>query len=133
MNQFESGGIVAIADVPENLVGKVVQGQPVTIVQIFIGNDAEVLVAGLNRKEYPIAVGNLCGLLDGCKARAARWFLCDIPTHKESLAAYKSVVEQASLDGLTVWHMFEHFDVRFLRFMMQDMVAPLFQPYSILT
>lgn len=130
MNQFETGSLVAIADVPEDLVGKVVQGPPVTVVQTFIGNDEEVLIAGLNRKEYPIMVANLCGLLDGCKARAARWFLCDIPTHKESLAAYESVVEQESLDGLTVWRMFEHFDVLSLRFMMQDMATSLLQTYS---
>ena len=130
MNQFETGSLVAIADVPENLAGKVVQGQPVTIIQTFIGNDTEVLIAGLNRKEYPIAVENLCSLEDSCKARAARWFLCNIPTHKESLAAYNSVVEQVSLDGIEVWHMIEHLDVLSLRFMLKDMAASLLQPYS---
>ena len=130
MNQFESGSLVAIADVPENLEGKVVQGQPVTIVQTFFGNDTEVLIAGLNRKEYPIAVANLCSLEDSCKARAARWFLCDIGTHHESLAAYKQVVRELSLDGLKVWHMFEDYTAHILRNMMRDLAMSLMYPYK---
>ena len=130
MNQFESGGIVAIADVPENLVGKVVQGQPVTIVQTFLGDGTEVLIAGLNRKEYPIAVGDLCSLEDSCKARAARWFLCDIVTHRESLAAYEQVVLEISLDGLEVWHMFEDYTAHILRDMMRDLAMSLMYPYK---
>ena len=130
MSKFESGSLVAIADVSADLVGKVVQGQPVTVVQTFVGNDAEVLVEGLNRKEYPIAVENLCSLEDSCKARAARWFLCNILTHSESLAAYEQVVEERSLEGLEVWHMFEHCTVLSLRFMMKDMFASLMSPYS---
>ena len=131
MNQFESGSLVAIADVSADLVGKVVQGQPVRIVQTFLGNDAEVLVAGLNQKEYPIAVENLCSLEDSCKARAARWFLCDIGTHRESLAAYEQVVRELSLDGLEVWHMFEDYTVHILRDMMRDLAMSLMYPYEL--
>lgn len=130
MNQFESGSIVAIADVPENLAGRVVQGQPVAIVQTFIGNDAEVLVAGLNRKEYPIMVVNLCSIEESCEARAARWFLCDIGTHKESLAAYKQVVRELSLDGLKVRHMFEDYTAHILRYMMEDLKTSLMSTFS---
>lgn len=130
MNQFETGSIVAIADVPENLVGKVVQGQPVTIVQTFIGNDAEVLIAGLNRKEYPIAVENLCSLEDSCKARAARWYIYGLVSHEESLKAYTQVVVEGNIDGLSVWDMFEHFDVLSLRSLLKDMAAYIFQSFS---
>ena len=125
MNQFETGSIVAIADVPENLDGKVVQGQPVTIVQTFIGNNEEVLVAGLNRKEYPIMVADLCSIEESCEARAARWFLCDIGTHKESLAAYEQVVLEISLDGLEVWNMFEDYTAHILRDIMRDLKTSL--------
>ena len=121
MSKFHTGDLVAIADVPENLDGKVVQGQPVTVVQTFFGNDAEVLIAGLNRKEYPIAVENLCSIEESCEARAARWFLCDIVTHKEGLAAYKQVVQELSLDGLEVWHMFKDYPIHNLRNMMIDL------------
>ena len=131
MSKFESGSLVAIADVSADLVGKVVQGQPVTVVQTFVGNDAEVLVEGLNRKEYPIAVENLCSLEDSCKARAARWFLCDIGTHRESLAAYEQVVRELSLDGLEVWHMFEDYTVHILRDMMRDLAMSLMYPYEL--
>lgn len=130
MNQFESGSLVAIADVPENLAGKVVQGQPVTVVQTFVGNDTEVLIAGLNRKEYPIMVANLCSIEESCEARAARWFLCDIVTHKESLAAYKQVVRELSLDGLEVWHMFEDYTAHILRDMMEDLKTSLMSTFS---
>ena len=130
MNQFESGSLVAIADVPEDLAGKVVQGQPVRIVQTFVGDGAEVLVANLAGKEFPIMLGFLCSLEGSCKARAARWFLCNILTHSESLAAYEQVVEERSLEGLEVWHMFEHCTVLSLRFMMKDMFASLMSPYS---
>ena len=130
MSKFHTGDIVAIADVPEDLAGKVVQGQPVTVVQTFVGNDTEVLVAGLNRKEYPIAVENLCSIEESCEARAARWFLCDIVTHRESLAAYEQVVLEISLDGLEVWHMFEDYTVHILRDMMRDLAMSLMYPYK---
>lgn len=129
MNQFESGSLVAIADVPEDLIGKVVQGQPVTVVQTFLGNDAEVLVAGLNQKEYPIMLGFLCSLEDSCKARAARWFLCNLGTHRESLAAYEQVVEERSLEGLEVWHMFEDYTEKLLRDMMEDLKTSLMSTF----
>lgn len=131
MSKFESGSLAAIADVPEDLVGKVVQGQPVRIVQTCFRNDAEVLVEGLNRKEYPIAVGNLCSLKDSCKARAARWFLCDILTHSESLAAYEQVVLNLSLEGLEVWSMFEDYTAHILRDMMRDLAMSLMYPYKL--
>ena len=130
MNQFETGSIAAIADVPEDLAGKVVQGQPVTVVQTFLGEGTEVLIAGLNRKEYPISVENLCSIEDSCKARAARWFLCDIVTHHESLAAYKQVVLDISLDGLEVWHMFEDYTVYNLRDMMVDLKTSHMSTFS---
>ena len=131
MNQFESGSLVAIADVPADLVGKVVQGQPVRIVQTCFRNDAEVLVEGLNRKEYPIAVSNLCSLKDSCKVRSAQWFICDILTHRESLAAYEQVVLNLSLDGLEVWSMFEDCSVHTLRDMMRDLAMSLMYPYKL--
>ena len=131
MNQFESGSLVAIADVPENLAGKVVQGQPVRIVQTYIGDGAEVLVANLAGKEFPIMLGFLCSLEDSCKARAARWFLCDILTHRESLAAYEQVVLNLSLDGLEVWSMFEDCSVHTLRDMMRDLATSLMYPYKL--
>lgn len=129
MNQFESGSLVAITDVPENLAGKVVQGQPVTVVQTFVGNDTEVLIAGLNRKEYPIMVANLCSIEESCEARAARWFICNIGTHRESLAAYKQVVEERSLEGLEVWHMFEDYTEKLLRDMMEDLKTSLISTF----
>ena len=131
MSKFESGSLVAIADVPEALVGKVVQGQPVRIVQTYIGDGAEVLVANLAGKEFPIMLGFLCSLEDSCKARAARWFLCDTLTHRESLAAYEQVVIELSLKGLKVCHMFEDYTVHNLRNMMVDLKTSLMSPYTL--
>lgn len=131
MNQFESGSLAAIADVPEDLVGKVVQGQPVRIVQTYIGDGAEVLVANLAGKEFPIMLGFLCSLEDSCKARAASWFLCVTGPHRESLAAYEQVVRERSLERLEVWHMFEDSDVLSIRFMMRDLFTYLMLPYTL--
>lgn len=125
MNQFESGDLVAIADVPEDLAGKVVQGQPVRIVQTYIGDGAEVLVANLAGKEFPIMLGFLCSLEDSCKARAARWFLTSISNHKESLAAYYRVVEDFSLTGLNLYGDFDGFDVGHLSDLFKDLKSHL--------
>lgn len=130
MNQFESGDLVAIADVPEDLVGKVVQGQPVRIVQTYIGDGAEVLVANLAGKEFPIMLGFLCSLEDSCKARAARWFLSGIGAHRESLAAYEQVAEKVSLDKLEVWPLYGNLNVMSLSLRMRDMKSALLTPYS---
>ena len=125
MNQFESGSLVAIADVPADLVGKVVQGQPVRIVQTYIGDGAEVLVANLAGKEFPIMLGFLCSLEGSCKARAARWFLCNILTHSESLAAYEQVVEEQCLEGLNLYGDFDGFDMVHLSDLFQDLKSHL--------
>lgn len=121
MNQFESGSLVAIADVPEDLVGKVVQGQPVRIVQTYIGDGAEVLVANLAGKEFPIMLGFLCSLEDSCKARAARWFFYGVETHRESLAAYEQVVENQYLGDFRLYSNFDDFDVEHLSVLLQDL------------
>lgn len=125
MNQFESGGLVAIADVPEDLVGKVVQGQPVRIVQTYIGDGAEVLVANLAGKEFPVMLGFLCSLEDSCKARAARWFLSGIGAHRESLAAYEQVVEDYCLGEFSLYSDFDGFDVAHLSDLFQDLKSHL--------
>ena len=125
MNQFESGSLVAIADVPEDLAGKVVQGQPVRIVQTYIGDGAEVLVANLAGKEFPIMLRFLCSLEDSCKARAARWFSYDVETHKKSLAAYEQVVENQCLEGLNLYGDFDGFDMVHLSDLFQDLKSHL--------